>query len=455
MGDDKWSFGSDSSFGNSSSNSQSNSFGGGSSFGNSFGNSQSTSFDGSSSFGGFGSSGGDSFGGFGSASSNMGQQNNAFAENSPWGGDTKSVNIKQGGWCVSITLASLASAGLAFGLAYLCRDYQRNVPLFGLVFLAPALLLVLLVLLIEHVSSPMNPRYSRKAQGIIAIILAAAIFLLGCIGEFIHEYVAVPQAQYVIVQDKSGSMEYLDGSTINAVTNLLDTIPQGQRVGHVMFSHEVLGSIKMDTLDNNRSKIISAMKNQTCTGGTDFVIPLNNALSLIVDTNVNTRILLITDGVADLTLENTNQLLATCNAKNASISCVYIDVDQNQLLNRLVSQTGGKVAYVKDASTVLAGIQDTDFIRGKMDLYHTTPKAGRDKTITAFVLILLSIFIGIALTLMLSRRGQKRCQLFLSPLFGVIAFFVLNYIGVPSDTAWVLEGAAQSLPLLVFMRSNS
>jgi hypothetical protein len=56
---------------------------------------------------------------------------------------------------------------------------------------------------------------------------------------------------------------------------------------------------------------------------------------------------------------------------------------------------------------------------------------------------------------MLSRRGQKRFQLILSPLMGIAAFLVMNFAGVSSDMAWIVEGAAQSLPLLVFMRRNS
>ena len=444
MKNDSWNFDSNSSFGSfdkTSSNTQS------------FGSSQSGFSGGSSGNSGF--FGGGSFGSFGSSASNNSQQDSGFAEGSPWSGGERSDNAKPGGWCVSMTVASLISIGFAFLLSYLFKDIQRNVPLFGLFFFGPAALLMLLVLLIEHVSSPMNPHYSRKAQCVIALVLAAAIFLIGCTGEFIHEYVTVSPSQYIIVLDKSGSMTGTsDEKTMDAVEKLLETIPDRQRVGYVAFCDRVLGTVDINDASASRSRITSTMRRQLCTGGTDFFNPLSRALDMIKDTNVTTRILMITDGMANISSSQLLQLENSCAAKNASISCVYINVSTNNELRHLVTATGGTTAYVNKVEAVLEGVMSIGVAK-ETDLFHTMPKAGRDMIISAVILFLASVAVGVALTLMLSRHGQKRFQLILSPLFGIAAFLVMNFIAVPGDTAWIVEGAAQSLPLLVFMRRNS
>lgn len=412
-----------------------------------------------SSFGKADTSADSSFGGFGTSDADMNRQDNIYANHLSWQGDVRSDNGKAGKWCISLTLASLVSAGVAFLLARISTPFERNVPFFGLFFCFPVVVLMLLVMLIEHRSSPMNPRFSRKAQSIVAVVLSVFIFLLGCIGEYVHEYVAFTPSQYVIVLDKSGSMQGLsDQQTMDAVEKLMKTIPAGQRVGFVSYCHEVLDSIDIDQLSKTEKKIINSMRNQECTGGTDFYLPLEEALGLIRETNVRTQILMITDGAASLSADQLRLLKMSCAQKNASISCVYINTSNNFDLQQLVKNTGGNTAYVNRVESVLEGIMSTGIVKQDTDLFHTVtihPGVERDITITAVILILAATAIGVALTLMLSRRGQKRFQLFLSPLLGVAAFVILNFIQISDSSAWVLEGVAMSLPMLVFMRCNS
>ncbi|MBE5779812.1 MAG: VWA domain-containing protein [Clostridiales bacterium] len=436
-----------------------------------FGNTSSNSFGSSGSFGtsgssdGFGSgSGFSSFGGFSDPSNGSAASNGAAFGNSSWdGGDQYTPVKKNGGWCVALTLASLLCAGLAFLLAYLTRNTFRNVPLFGIVFAAPAILLMFLVLGIESSFSPMNPRYSRKYQTIIAACIAGIYLISGCLGEFIHEYAGVSgnKANVIILLDKSGSMTdspFLSSSTyddlcVDALETVLNNVPGTTNVGFIAFDSDILSSISLKPYSQNRLDIKSQMR-MPPVGGTNFEKPLTAALNMIQNTSLPTKILLITDGEGSLGSDSTKQWFeTTCRNKNASIYYVYINQPQPYTeLQQLVTKTNGKSVSVNDPTSILGTLQDLNLFVAEDDLFHTNPKPRRDLIINGFVQIIPAIALGIGLFLMLSRQGQKRFQLILSPLMGIAAYIVLNYTNLSPEFA---EALAQSLPLLVFMRKNA
>ena len=72
---------------------------------------------------------------------------------------------------------------------------------------------------------------------------------------------------------------------------------------------------------------------------------------------------------------------------------------------------------------------------------------------TGVMMVLEGAIIGIALSLMLSRQGQKRLQPVLSVLCGIAAACVMSIPALPMAD-WLREGAAFSLYGLVFMNKN-
>ena len=384
-----------------------------------------------------------------------------------WGDNGNYTPIaKTGGWCIPLTIASLLCIGVTFLLAYFTKDTFRSVPLFGLVFALPIILLMLLVLGIESFLTPMNPRYSRKYQTLIAACIAGLYLFSGCLGEFFHEHVVIQgqNANVIILLDKSGSMALSpekDGSSydelcVDALENLLNNVPPTTNIGFIAFDSDILSNVPIDIASHNKSKIFSQMK-MSPTGGTDFEKPLTLALNSLPSSHPPTKVLLITDGNGSLGSDSTLQWFqTTCKEKNASIYYVYINQPEPYAdLQKLVEQTNGKSVSVDNASSILDTLQNLNLFVAEDDLFHTVPKKQRDVIINCFIQIIPSIALGFALFLMLSRQGQKRVQLILTPFLGIAAFFIMNFVHFEHDSIWLSEAIAQSLPLLVFMRKNT
>ena len=83
---------------------------------------------------------------------------------------------------------------------------------------------------------------------------------------------------------------------------------------------------------------------------------------------------------------------------------------------------------------------------------HSRSESWRSSLWTsAIMLVAEGLAIGVALTLMLSRRGQRRFQPVLSVLMGVAAVLLLI---LPETGTWLNEAAAFSCFGLVLMKKN-
>lgn len=408
-----------------------------------------------------------------------------------------------GGLHISLALLSLLlTAGASFGMAWLTRDIpQRGALLLGCTFALPALTVMLTALVLEKINSAMTPSYSRKGQLGVAAVTVLVCFIIGCFGEVVSgfsmykpveatptptpaptptPYVAPPQYNYILLLDKSGSMEgRYNVECVNAVNAFLEATPDDVYVGAVAFTHEIIGSSNPAPLGNRQDTDLQDVIGQIPQGLTDFVLPIQEALQMISGTDLpadrETRVILVTDGSSDIEETTAKIFIQLFHDKNASLSCLQITTRTTPAVEEIVKETGGMLLEVKDVDklheTLLLASQSEptpsptptlaptptpepiivkDVLREVSS--HSRSESWRSSLWTsAIMLVAEGLAIGVALTLMLSRRGQRRFQPVLSVLMGVAAVLLLI---LPETGTWLNEAAAFSCFGLVLMKKN-
>lgn len=408
-----------------------------------------------------------------------------------------------GGLHIPLALLSLLlTAGASFGMAWLTRDIpQRGALLLGCTFALPALTVMLTALALEKMNSAMTPSYSRKGQLGVAAVTVLVCFIIGCFGEVVSgfsmykpveatptptpaptptPYVAPPQYNYILLLDKSGSMEgRYNAECVNAVNAFLEATPDDVYVGAVAFTHEIIGSSNPVPMGNRKDADLQDVIGQIPQGLTDFVLPIQEALQMISDTDLPadraTRVILVTDGSSDIEDETAETFIQLFHDNNASLSCLQITTYTTPAVEKMVKETGGMLLEVKDVDklheTLLLASQSEptpsptptpaptptpepiivkDVLREASS--HSRSESWRSSLWTsAIMLVAEGLAIGVALTLMLSRRGQRRFQPVLSVLMGVAAVLLLI---LPETGTWLNEAAAFSCFGLVLMKKN-
>lgn len=408
-----------------------------------------------------------------------------------------------GGLHIPLALLSLLlTAGASFGMAWLTRDIpQRGALLLGCTFALPALTVMLTALVLEKINSAMTPSYSRKGQLGVAAVTVLVCFIIGCFGEVVSgfsmykpveatptptpaptptPYVAPPQYNYILLLDKSGSMEgRYNVECVNAVNAFLEDTADDVYVGVVAFSDEIIGSSNPVPMGNRKDADLQSVIRQTPRGLTDFVLPIQEALQMISDTDLPadraTRVILVTDGSSDIEDETAETFIQLFHDNNASLSCLQITTYTTPAVEKMVKETGGMLLEVKDVDklheTLLLASQSEptpsptptlaptptpepiivkDVLREVSS--HSRSESWRSSLWTsAIMLVAEGLAIGVALTLMLSRRGQRRFQPALSVLMGVAAVLLLI---LPETGTWLNEAAAFSCFGLVLMKKN-
>lgn len=408
-----------------------------------------------------------------------------------------------GGLHIPLALLSLLlTAGASFGMAWLTRDIpQRGALLLGCTFALPALTVMLTALVLEKINSAMTPSYSRKGQLGVAAVTVLVCFIIGCFGEVVSgfsmykpveatptptpaptptPYVAPPQYNYILLLDKSGSMEgRYNVECVNAVNAFLEDTADDVYVGVVAFSDEIIGSSNPVPMGNRKDADLQSVIRQTPRGLTDFVLPIQEALQMISDTDLPadraTRVILVTDGSSDIEDETAETFIQLFHDNNASLSCLQITTYTTPAVEKMVKETGGMLLEVKDVDklheTLLLASQSEptpsptptpaptptpepiivkDVLREVSS--HSRSESWRSSLWTsAIMLVAEGLAIGVALTLMLSRRGQRRFQPVLSVLMGVAAVLLLI---LPETGTWLNEAAAFCCFGLVLMKKN-
>ena len=408
-----------------------------------------------------------------------------------------------GGLHIPLALLSLLlTAGVSFGMAWLTRDIpQRGALLLGCTFALPALTVMLTALVLEKMNSAMTPSYSRKGQLGVAAVTVLVCFIIGCFGEVVSgfsmykpveatptptpaptptPYVAPPQYNYILLLDKSSSMlGSYNAECVNAVNAFLEDTADDVYVGVVAFSDEIIGSSNPVPMGNRKDADLQSVIRQTPRGLTDFVLPIQEALQMISDTDLPadraTRVILVTDGSSDIEDETAETFIQLFHDNNASLSCLQITTYTTPAVEKMVKETGGMLLEVKDVDklheTLLLASQSEptpsptptlaptptpepiivkDVLREVSS--HSRSESWRSSLWTsAIMLVAEGLAIGVALTLMLSRRGQRRFQPALSVLMGVAAVLLLI---LPETGTWLNEAAAFSCFGLVLMKKN-
>lgn len=408
-----------------------------------------------------------------------------------------------GGLHIPLALLSLLlTAGASFGMAWLTRDIpQRGALLLGCTFALPALTVMLTALVLEKINSAMTPSYSRKGQLGVAAVTVLVCFIIGCFGEVVSgfsmykpveatptptpaptptPYVAPPQYNYILLLDKSSSMlGSYNAECVNAVNAFLEDTADDVYVGVVAFSDEIIGSSNPVPMGNRKDADLQDVIGQIPQGLTDFVLPIQEALQMISDTDLPadraTRVILVTDGSSDIEDETAETFIQLFHDNNASLSCLQITTRTTPAVEEIVKETGGMLLEVQDVdklheTLVLASQSEPtpsptptlaptptpepiivkDVLREVSS--HSRSESWRSSLWTsAIMLVAEGLAIGVALTLMLSRRGQRRFQPVLSVLMGVAAVLLLI---LPETGTWLNEAAAFSCFGLVLMKKN-
>ena len=412
--------------------------------------------------------------------------------------------IRAGGWHWVMTLVCLATVMfLSFLMAWLTKDtVNRPFWMIGAIFTVPTLGMFAAALLVEKKTSAMTPVSSRKMQYMVALAAVVATFAVGCICDILYQYSTMgqvirnwaethpPETVYsdiVLMVDKSSSLEEngMDALNRKAVREWVDGMDDKARVGVIIFSHDVLREVPVDTLAVNREKIRRAM--DVDTGGyTDFDIALYHAFRMIDAAESGraegrtTQIIAITDAEAELPDAVKDYLVQMAKEKDVVFSIVHLghDVPANNPLMKLASSTGGTGTSlgVSELAQYFEGVRnaeepDWDAYYAKLkdngevdfDLIRVSDPAAN--LLCGVMLGLEGLAIGICLMMMLSVVGQKRIQPVISVVLAAVAFLLLKVVGPgvgPVDGSpripvpqWLLEGVSFSLLGLVFMRKNN
>lgn len=398
----------------------------------------------------------------------------------------------KGKWHVLLTVLCLVMVGgLSLLMCYLTKDIKnRPIWLMGLIFMVPAGAMFFGALLMEFNTNAMTPQKSRKPQVIIAIIATLATLLVGCLCDAIYllgGYVRDAGVNYIFAVDRGDTAGWLtsDGRSRGEVLNqsaeeILQKMPAYTDVGVVPFGWEALSKTPLSKADKDFKAQFPSLLSLQDDQGVSFCNALEAALD--VDARAQnalpTRILMftagnegayvvdengdVTDTVKNLpayftkTVSNRDSRAAIIQKLKDADCILYVISPDGQIgsdLMDIVQKTGGLSVSAADSLTIPEFVSVIS-IDGDMLRAQSTPS----KVLTCIMLLLESAVIGVCLSLMLSRVGQKRVQMVLSPLMGLAAFAMVKLLGTtennPVGLWWLWEGLS-FLPLgIVVMRSN-
>ncbi len=393
-------------------------------------------------------------------------------EGLPSGKEKNNSSSISGSWDVLQTVMVLIiTAAAAFLTAYVTRDNpSRPFWLLALCFAVPVAALLLSAFVKEKLIPTMTPNTSRGAQLILVLCSIFAAAVVGCFSQvsnqearLVKEVTQTGWNNVLIILDKSGSMSIYerDENATEAVIELINSIEEGTDVGLLIDVDWNETSIQhiydiQPLDDSNRNRLITAAQFRP-TGGANFGQALNTAAEMLEATADpgSYTILYISDGTDPLRAEAYSSRFTSLGVK---INYLYVDENHSDDLARLAALTGGESIFAAKADELVSQMQRiTTYVQTSTiykDALRDIDESSTAKTVTAILLLLLGILIGLTLTVMFSVQGQRRFQLILSPVMAVIAFLLLAFGKDLIPAAWIREGVAFSLLGLVFMKSN-
>lgn len=368
---------------------------------------------------------------------------------------------------VTLTLACLASASIAY---FFSDVSKRSWWQMGLTFFVPATAVAFGAYLVEHSTNAMTPRLSRKAQSLVALAVALMAFVMGSVSIPREEPVITVKTQdnIIILMDLSTSMGYDEypnryPDSVNAIQNIYESLDEGTFFGIIQFSHEIVGEIPFGPKDQAQEKQFQALMKNTPSGGTGFDQPIDDALSMVVNAKLSDgeRISLImvtdADDGADISPDNLNYFVRKASDLGVSFSYLQLEQTKPSGLEEVVKQTGGQSVLVGQSDQLLSSM--SQMVSSRVEVYYDVLRddSQHSSIISAVMLLGIGLLLGLSLSLMLSHHGQKRWQLIISPLMGMLAYVVIKLHPGPLEQLQPAfrEAIGFSLYGIVLMRKNN
>ena len=414
----------------------------------------------------------------------------------PARGERRTAPGGKGKWYWPLTLLSL---GLVCVLSLLMCFATRNVKerplwLMGLIFMVPAGTMFFSAMLLEFSAGVMTPSGSRKPQVIVAVVATALTFLVGCLCDFLYlhgGFLKDAGANFVFAVDWGDAMADPTGNEEETCADVMDALalkllarmPRYADAGLLTFGWETEKQVPiLKTTGEGKMAISGALAGRPeDPEGASFVSAAEDALAMAeaAGNGLPVNLLILTSGLEaaweidengqyrDLTEDPAlkERLLSnkdTCDAqiarcKDAGVKVFVITPDgtASEGLRKLAEESGGKVipaAAALEDKDLAALVPDGDMLRAHY------PVA---KVLTLVMFLLEGLVIGICISIMLSRQGQRRWQMLISPLAGIACFALVKLAGqypvspIGGEKLWWLWEGLCFLPLgCIFMRRN-
>ena len=391
--------------------------------------------------------------------------------------DRENRKAISGSWDILLTIFTLLATGIvSFLIAWLTKDIpSRPFWILALCFSAPVAALMLSAWLKEKAFPGMTPNTSRNAQLVFALCSIVVAAVVGCFSQISNKEAAEAVVQEgwsnaLIILDKSGSMN--DGikneNATNAVIRLVEQMKDDTNVGLLIDAdwdwtqlNEHMIPIAPLT-DKHRSDIIS-LAGYFSNGVAEFKSSLEIAYDMLKATEdpSSYTILYLSDGI-DYFGDDQDKMLKSEDIYekfkhlSVKVNYIYVDADHSNELEKLANLTGGESLYAVNADEITEKMQKMAMVTTLVykDALRDIDDSTTAKIVTAVLLLLLGILIGVSLTIMFSLQGQKRAQLIISPLMAALAFLLLAFGKDYIPESWIREGIAFTLLGVVFMRRN-
>lgn len=340
-------------------------------------------------------------------------------------------------------LSALLVAGLSWLVAYLTRNVEnRSILVMAAIFGVPSAGMFLGALLLEGGSHPMLPRTSRGAQIRVAALAVAGTMLVGGLCDAIYVYggfaaeVSDDLVFMIYEPDVSGSSE-TDLAAMEIITDIGRRTRGNVNVSVYMFqtsgekSASVNTYVPMGPLDEAqqariRATLVDGQKLNPVGYGANYAFDEIAQLH----SPRHTRMIFVNSGNVGWG-DDVDWALERFAALNASSWELGESTGRGN--DEVAVRSGGQHITADQYVTMLDGMRMVTMADGDMVRADTTSAF----TLTAIMMLLEGLVIGLGMWLLLSTKGQKRLQVIISPVMAVLGFLLLKVLQ-PGLPQWML-----------------
>lgn len=273
----------------------------------------------------------------------------------------------------SLFFACLIGAGIGFILAeFLYTGVAKEwAPMLrtGLFFAVVAFFVCLLALISEMITGNLRGgSWKGRNTGIglgITLLTALCFFLLGMLFQFLYGIglnvrTAENVQDYIILIDNSGSTYNTDPDEerFSSVADLAGSLDQTQSLMVKVFDENVLGTFPMTMIGTDTVTDLQNFFAQfDSNGGTNLQKVLMEAVDEYTPTGRDTAVLLLSDGISQVNLDEISNAYA---AKNLPVFCVSFsdsDFAGSNLLTQIANNTNGYYYEIDQLSDLTSAVE--------------------------------------------------------------------------------------------------